>query len=116
MEGMSKLKSLKILNLGNNLIQKIENLEELTSLLELNLKINQIETIDNLAGNHRIKGSRTPVVEAVPDFQQSLAVSPRSEPVRALPRKQPSLSEPLRLSAHVRAALRVFEAPRWEAL
>ena len=55
MEGVGRLKHLRILNLyyiwiyinrANNLISKIEYVDNLNELIELNLKINQIENID----------------------------------------------------------------------
>ncbi len=39
---------MRILNLANNLIQKIENLEHQVNLVELNLKINLIENVENM--------------------------------------------------------------------
>ena len=41
--------NLRILNLANNLITKIENLETQSNLVELNLKINLIEVIENIS-------------------------------------------------------------------
>lgn len=45
--------NLRILNLANNLLTKIEGLEAQVNLVELNLKINLIETIENLG--HLVK-------------------------------------------------------------
>ena len=51
-ENLDKLKKLQVLNLSNNIIEKLERLDKLTLLRELNLSnnlITKIEGLDNLS-------------------------------------------------------------------
>ena len=47
-ENLEKLKKLRALNLGHNMIEKIEKLEKLPRLQELNLEDNNIKKIEGI--------------------------------------------------------------------